>query len=119
MLGLFGHIVTKLLLRTKDSPLWRLLCLPGISFIPLVRLLSHGCCSMIMSTSGRLKINFDRALFKDSGTAGAGDVVQNASGECVGWKSQIFHNVHSVDLAEALVARVAMEVSMMFMGMEM
>ncbi|KAL0429893.1 UNVERIFIED_CONTAM: putative mitochondrial protein [Sesamum radiatum] len=58
---------------------------------------------------GFVKINYDVALFFDTGDFGIGIIARDHNGNCLAWLSQRLHRIISPEIGEAWVARAAVE----------
>ncbi|KAL0427311.1 UNVERIFIED_CONTAM: hypothetical protein Slati_2905900 [Sesamum latifolium] len=58
---------------------------------------------------GFVKINYDAALFLDTGDFGIGIIARDHNGNCLAWHSQRLHRTISPEIAEAWAARAAVE----------
>ncbi|KAK4433554.1 hypothetical protein Salat_1117700, partial [Sesamum alatum] len=65
----------------------------------------------IPSSTGKVKINFDGALFKVPAGAGAGMVARDHNGFCVAWNYQFIPHILDAEHAEALALRMLVEIA--------
>ncbi|KAK4390180.1 hypothetical protein Sango_2081300 [Sesamum angolense] len=64
--------------------------------------------------NGFVKINYDAALFLDTDDFGIGVIARDHKGNCLAWLSQRLYRTISPELAEAWVARPAIDLGIIF-----